>query len=92
MFSHGRGATPLMYSTFLMYYAGLGYRVGGVQHTEVSDTGLDSKDEKKVFREKEVQVRAAELYQAILKLDNEKIVLMGHSYGCATTIQAYHSL
>lgn len=59
-----------MYSTFLMYYAGLGYRVGGVQHTEVSDTGLDSKDEMKVFREKEVQVRAAELYQAILKLDN----------------------
>ena len=27
-----------------------------------------------------------------MKLDNDKIVMMGHSYGCATTIQAYHSL
>ena len=39
-----------------------------------------------------MQVRAVEMYQAITKLDNEKIILMGHSYGCATTIQAYHSL
>lgn len=37
-------------------------------------------------------MRAAELYQAILKLNNEKMVLMGHSYGCATIIQAYHAL
>ena len=92
VFSHGRVATPFMYSNFLMYYASEGYKVGSVQHTEVLNTGLSSKDDNKVFREKEVQVRAAELYQAIMRLDNDKIIMMGHSYGCATTIQAYHSL
>lgn len=46
----------------------------------------------KTYREREVQVRAAEYYQAIQRLDTEKIILMGHSYGCATVIQAYHSL
>ena len=37
-------------------------------------------------------MRAAQLYQAILKINKSKIVLMGHSYGCATVIQAYHTL
>ena len=92
VFCHGRGGTPFLNSSLLMHFAGLGYRVGGVQHSEVNDTKQKTKDECKTYREKEVQVRAAEMYQAIIKLDNKQIVLMGHSYGCATLIQAYHSL
>jgi predicted alpha/beta hydrolase family esterase len=83
-----------MYSSYLMHFAGLGYRVGGVQHSEVSNTGLKEKEEVKKYREKEVQVRAAQYYQTILEVGKGKkrLVLVGHSYGCATVIQAYHSL
>ena len=42
-FCHGRGACPLFYSSYLMYMAGLGYRVGAVQHSEVQDTKLAHK-------------------------------------------------
>lgn len=91
-FCHGRGATPFMYSSLLLHFAGENYKIGAVQHTDSVDPGLNSREEVKAFREKEVQVRAAELYQTIQKLDNDTIILMGHSYGCATIIQAYHSL
>ena len=43
-FSHGRGATPFIYSSLLMHFAGMGYKVGGVQHTEVNNCGKNSKD------------------------------------------------
>jgi hypothetical protein len=65
-FCHGRGGTPLLYTSYLMHFASLGFRVGSVQHSEVSSTGLTAKEDIKRFREKEVQVRAAEYYQAIL--------------------------
>ena len=39
-FCHGRGASPFLYTIFLQYYANKGYRVGGVQHNDVNDTGL----------------------------------------------------
>ena len=83
-----------MYSSYLMHLAGLSFRVGGVQHTDVNNTGLKVKEEIKKYREKEVQVRAAQYYQTILEVGKGKknIILMGHSYGCATVIQAYHSL
>ena len=50
VFSHGRGATPFVNSSILMHFAGMGYRVGGVQHTQVSNTGIKSKDGCKSFR------------------------------------------
>ena len=59
VFSHGRGATPFVYSSLMMHLAGMGYRVGGVQHSEISNTGLKSKDECKKYREKEIVVRVA---------------------------------
>jgi hypothetical protein len=31
--SHGKGGTPLFYSSLMMHFAGNGYRVGGVQHS-----------------------------------------------------------
>ena len=37
-------------------------------------------------------MRAAEFYQTIHKVGKSKMILMGHSYGCSTIIQAYHSL
>ncbi len=39
-FCHGRGGTPLIYSSFLMYFASLGFKVGAVQHSEVNETNL----------------------------------------------------
>ena len=42
-----------------MYFASLGFKVGAVQHSEVTDTNLQTKEEIKKYREKEVQVRAA---------------------------------
>lgn len=59
VFSHGRGGTPLIYSSYLMHFAGLGFRVGSVQHTDTLKTGLKSREEIKRFRERDVQVRAA---------------------------------
>jgi pimeloyl-ACP methyl ester carboxylesterase len=93
-FCHGRGGTPFMYSSYLMHFAGLGFRVGAGQHTEVSKTDLVGKEEIKRYREREVQARAAEFYQVILTAGKgkQRLVLMGHSYGCATLIQAYHTL
>jgi hypothetical protein len=92
-FCHGRGATPLMSSSMMIDFAANGYRIGGVQHTDLIDTGLKKKEECKIFREREVQVRGAEYYQTILHLSGcEEIVLMGHSYGCATILQTYHAL
>lgn len=69
VFSHGRGGTPLVYSSFLIHYAGVGFKVGSVQHTEVQRTGLSGREEIKRFREREVQARAAECYQAVLKVN-----------------------
>ena len=43
-FCHGRGATPLMYSSYLMSLASFYYKVGAVQHTEVGDTKLKAKE------------------------------------------------
>jgi pimeloyl-ACP methyl ester carboxylesterase len=93
-FCHGRGGTPYMYSSFLLHFAAQGFRVGAVQHTEIGETGLKGKEVIKKFREREVQVRAAEYYQTVVEVakGKQRLVLMGHSYGCATVIQAYHSL
>lgn len=91
-FSHGRGGTPFSYTSYLMHFAGLKYKIGAVQHNDVGNTGLTQMEEIKKYREKEVQARAAEFYQTILKVNKSRIILMGHSYGCATVIQAYHSL
>ena len=75
-----------------MRFAGLKYKVGAVQHHEVNITDFQDMDQTKKFREKEVQMRAAEFYQTIHKIGKSKIILVGHSYGCSTLIQAYHSL
>lgn len=91
-FAHGRGGTPMFYTSYYMHFAANGLKVGAAQHTDVNRTPFTLKEEIKRYREKEVQARAAELYQAILKLDKPKMILMGHSYGCATVVQAYHSL
>jgi hypothetical protein len=50
-FSHGRGGTPFFYTSYLMHLAGLGYRVGAVQHAKFSPTGLSTREEIKRFRE-----------------------------------------
>lgn len=55
-----------MYSSYLMHFAAEGYRVGAIQHTEKGKTDLVEKEVIKKFREREVQVRAAEYYQTIL--------------------------
>lgn len=55
-------------------------------------TGLGNKEEIKKFREGEVKVRAQEMVKAVEKLENEEMVLMGHSYGCATVLMAYYLL
>lgn len=91
-YCHGRGATPMMYSTILRHLAGEGFRVGASQHSEVRYTGYYTYEENKKFREKEVQVLAEEFTKTIVKVNRPKVVLMGHSYGCSTVIQAYHSL
>ena len=39
-----------------------------------------------------MKVRAKEYIEAIKQLRTAKIVLIGHSYGCATVLQAYHML
>ena len=92
-FSHGRGGAPFHYSTLLMHLAGLKFKVGAVQHlNDTRLTGLPNLEEIKRFREKEIQARAAEFYQCILQLNKSRLVLMGHSYGCSTVLQAYHSL
>ena len=89
-FCHGRGATPFIYSSVLMRLAGLKYRVGAVQHHEVNITEFEDMGRIKEFREREVQMRAAEFCQTIHKIGKSKIILVGHSYGCSTLIQAYH--
>lgn len=56
--SHGKGGTPLFYSSLMMHFAGKGYKVGGVQHSEQMRSRLTTKEEIKKFRENEVKVRA----------------------------------
>lgn len=51
-FCHGRGGTPFTYTSYLMHFAGLKFKVGSVQHNEVGITGLTEMDEIKKFREK----------------------------------------
>lgn len=81
-----------MNSSILLHFASKGFKVAAVQHSEIAVTDLKEKAQIKKFREKEVQVRALQIYQAILKANCERIVLMGHSYGGGTIIQAYHTL
>ena len=76
----------------MMYYGAEGYRVGAAQHSEISRVNFNSIDEVKSYRGKEVIKRAEEYIKVIKKLKTENLVLIGHSYGCATLIQAYHSL
>lgn len=45
----------------------------------------------KKIREKELETIAAEYYQTICRLNTEKIILVGHSYGCAAVLLAYFS-
>lgn len=75
-----------------MYFAEKGYKTVAVQHNELSKTQFTDKATIKAFREKEVQVRALEMFQAIEKFKSKKLILAGHSYGCSTTIQAYQTL
>jgi dienelactone hydrolase len=81
-----------MYTTYLQRFAGLNYRVGAAQQHELVITPLQNKAEIKRYREQEVIKRAVEYHKTIEAVKNEKIVLVGHSYGGATVIQAYHTL
>lgn len=90
--SHGKGGTPFYYSSMMMHFASQDYRVGAVQHTQVNRINLKIKEQIKKFRGSEVLKRAEEFIETIKRLNTDKIVLLGHSYGCATAIQAYHSL
>jgi hypothetical protein len=58
----------------------------------VNRINLKNKEQIKIFRSRELFKRAQEFIEAIKRLNTDKIVLLGHSYGCATVVQSYHSL
>ena len=91
IFSHGKTTTPFFYS-YLQRMFTRRFRVMAAQHHD--EYRFDYGDEKsnKKAREEEVEIRAKDieyLFRTQVKED-EALVLMGHSYGCATIIQAYH--
>lgn len=49
-FSHGKGATPLFYSSLLMQFAAQHFRVGAVQHSEKIRINLNNKEQIKQYR------------------------------------------
>lgn len=92
LFSHGRTGTPFLYSSILKNLARQ-WKILSPQHSEVSRTPYTNIEEIKRFRELEVRQRAEEIaFMASKVPENEQIVLMGHSYGGGTVIEAYHSL
>ena len=58
--SHGKGGTPMFYSSLMMHFAGKGYRAGAVQHSEKFRIGMKTKPDVKKYRSAEVKVRAKE--------------------------------
>ena len=89
VFCHGRGATPFMYSLIIRDLA-KDYRVLSALHTDVERTPYTDMNKIKAFREKEVVERAKDVeFLVENKVTTSKIILIGHSYGCATILQAY---
>lgn len=84
-----------MSSQILTKVVSLGYQKYGVfavQHTEKNRTGEEDMQKIKRYREIEVQVRAVQMASAVEHCKKKRMILMGHSYGGATTVQTYHCL
>lgn len=72
-------------------FLGRNRKVFSSQHSEVVQTPYTDMKEIKKYREVEVQERAKDILFLASKVPEGKdITLMGHSYGGATAITAYH--
>ena len=90
IFSSGKTTTPFFYSYIQRMFTPR-FRVMAAQHHDEYKFAYGDEKRNKKAREDEVEIRAKDieyLFRTQVKED-EELVLMGHSYGCATIIQAY---
>lgn len=68
------------------------YQIYAPQHV-YNQPPTGTNEQVKEYREKEIVKRAADLEYLILKKipKNKQIILMGHSHGGSTAVQAYHN-